>query len=319
MYLAHHKTGFDRYQSTHMLDGQTVVKQLRSKKEDARFSILIPTWNNLPYLKLCIDSILRNAHFRHQIIVHINGGTDGTLEWVQSREELDYTWSKENIGICYALNIAASLAYTDYIVYMNDDMYVCPDWDLAWYREIQKIGHPYFFFSATAIEPFASSNNCVIVQDYGTQIENFREEALLQGYGSLQKSDWQGATWPPNIVHKDCWDLVGGYSTEFSPGMYSDPDFSMKLWVAGVRLFRGLGNSRVYHFGSKSVGRISKNKGYYTFIAKWGMTPGTLTRQFLRSGTPWTGPLPSAPIGRKLAWKNAMKRVLTALKRVDRG
>ena len=31
-----------------------------------------------------------------------------------------------------------------------------------------------------------------------------------------------GATIPPNIVHRDIWDLVGGYSIEYSPGMYSD-------------------------------------------------------------------------------------------------
>ena len=32
------------------------------------FSILIPTFNNLDYLKLCIDSIKKNSKFEHQII-----------------------------------------------------------------------------------------------------------------------------------------------------------------------------------------------------------------------------------------------------------
>jgi hypothetical protein len=27
------------------------------------------------------------------------------------------------------VNAAASLATTDYVAYLNDDMYVCPDWD----------------------------------------------------------------------------------------------------------------------------------------------------------------------------------------------
>ena len=44
-------------------------------------------------------------------------------------------------------------------------------------------------------------------------------------------NDWMGATIPPNIVHRDIWDLVGGYSIEYSPGMYSDPDFTAKLYV----------------------------------------------------------------------------------------
>jgi len=302
-----------------MLDGRLISKRQRPRKEGALFSILIPTWNNLPYLKLCVESIRRNSHFLHQIIVHVNGGKDGTLEWIDATEDIDYTYSQENIGICYAVNIARSLSSTNYIVYMNDDMYACPDWDLHFYNEIREIGHPYFFLSATAIEPFASNNNCVIVKDFGTSIETFREKELLQGFSALIKPDWQGATWPPNIVHKDCWDLVGGYSTEFSPGMYSDPDFSMKLWMAGVRLFKGLGNSRAYHFGSKSVGRIKRNKGYYTFISKWGMTPGTFTKRLLRTGAVFTGDLKILPVSRKLKLKNLLKRVATAMRNVDRG
>lgn len=44
------------------------------------FSILIPTWNNLDLLQLCIESIKKNSAFSHQIIVHINEGIDGTLD-----------------------------------------------------------------------------------------------------------------------------------------------------------------------------------------------------------------------------------------------
>ena len=67
------------------------------------FSILIPTYNNLEYLKVCINSIRKNSKFSHQIIVHINEGTDGTLEYIK-RYNLEYTLSTENIGMPKALN-----------------------------------------------------------------------------------------------------------------------------------------------------------------------------------------------------------------------
>jgi len=224
-----------------------IIKEKRTAG-DFVFSIIIPSWNNLPYLKLCIESIRKNSSFKHQLIVHINEGNDGTLEWVKQQPDIDYTFSKENIGVCYALNIARSLLSAEYLLYINDDMYVCPQWDSFLLDEIKTIGHKLFFISATAIEPKAQSS-CSIEKSYGTSIENFDEQKLLTEYASLPMKDWQGATWPPNVVHKDIWDLVGGYSTEFSPGMYSDPDFSMKLWQAGVRLFKGISKSRVYHFG----------------------------------------------------------------------
>ncbi|MEO8583364.1 MAG: glycosyltransferase [Flavitalea sp.] len=290
-----------------------VVVRRTQAADDIQFSILIPSWNNLPYLQLCIESIRKHSLLHNQIIVHINEGIDGTLDWVKQQSDIDYSYSKENIGVCFALNVSRTLVATDYILYMNDDMFVCPGWDKLLMDEVKQVGHKLFFISGTAIEP-VSSSNCVIEKDYGRDISTFREGELLETFASLEKYDWQGATWPPNVVHRDVWDLVGGYSTEFSPGMYSDPDFSMKLWKAGVRLYKGVSNSRVYHFGSKSTKRIKKNRGYYTFISKWGITSSTLTKVYLRRGQRFDGPLGEPVTGSGLKIKNLIKRLAAAMK-----
>ena len=46
------------------------------------YSIIIPTFNNLPYLKICLSSIKKNSHFNHEIIPHINEGVDGTEDFL---------------------------------------------------------------------------------------------------------------------------------------------------------------------------------------------------------------------------------------------
>lgn len=237
---------------------------------------------------------MKNSHYTHQIIIHINEGIDGTLEWAQNHAGIEYTWSNENIGICKALNLASTKATTEYICYFNDDMFALPNWDTALYAEIKKLGHHRFFFSSTMIEPFTGKNSCAIAGiDFGNNPENFNQAALLEDFDKPMKQDWNGASWPPNVVHRSLWNAVGGYSEEFSPGLYSDPDFSMKLWHKGVRNFRGIGNSRVYHFGSKSLKRIKMNDGRKTFKKKWGITPGYFDKYFLRKGTIWTGELSS--------------------------
>ena len=48
------------------------------------FSIIIPTFNNIKYLKLCIESIKKNSIFNHEIIVHVNIGEDGTKEYLDN-------------------------------------------------------------------------------------------------------------------------------------------------------------------------------------------------------------------------------------------
>lgn len=268
-----------------------------------KFSILIPSWNNLEYLKLCVHSIRQNSAFKHQIIIHVNEGYDGTLQWVKE-EGLDYTFSPVNIGICFALNAGRKLVRTDYMVYINDDMYLLPNWDQALWRRIQDIGHNWFFLSSSTIEPYTSKHKEIIAPyDYGTDIASFKEDDLLRDFASLSHQNWLGATWPPNIVHRDLWDLVGGYSTEFSPGLYSDPDFSRKLYQAGVRIFEGLSESRTYHFGSKSTKRFKMNGGSTQFLQKWGTTSSFFTQKVIRRGQTDNTMIPQAitlPLKHKL-------------------
>lgn len=268
---------------------QKISKFSRKLDFDPAFSLIIPTWNNLDYLKLCINSIRKNSDLKHQIIIILNEAKDGSLEWVKAQDDLDYVYATENIGICYGLNITRQLIKSEYILYANDDMYLLPHWDKYLMEEVEEIGHHEFMLSATMIEPFDTGNKSVIVAPFGESLEEFKEQELLANYEGLEKSDWKGSTWPPNLMHRDMWDLVGGMSPEFHPGMYSDPDLSKKFWDAGVREFKGVAKSRVYHFGSKSTGRVKKNKGAHTFLMKWGMTSGSFTKYFLQRGEDYQG------------------------------
>lgn len=239
-------------------------------------------------LQLCIRSIKTNSAYPHQIIVHVNDGSDGTLEWVRT-QGIMYTASPDNVGICLAVNEAAMHASMDYILYLNDDMYCCPAWDTALVNKLNQLDTDLFMLSGTMIEPTDTRNHCALVRDYGTDVENFEEGKLLAELSQHRKPDWYGATWPPTLVSKRWWFMVGGYSSEFSPGMSSDNDFSMKLWHAGCRVFYGVGDSLVYHFKCKSTGRITKNNGNKQFLRKWGIRQSMFDRYYIRRGQPAAG------------------------------
>lgn len=264
---------------------------VQASQNEPLYSILIPTWNNLEYLKCCVGSIEKNSAHDHQVVVHVNEGTDGSKQWAADHG-IDHSLSESNVGICVALNSAFRLAKANYIVYMNDDMYACPNWDAQLLEVIEHIGHDDFFLSATMIEHTATGNPCVIAPvDYGQDISAFNEAALLHSFDSHRFADWSGATWPPNLVHRKWWQHVGGLSESFSPGFYSDPDFSMKLWQAGIREFRGVGASRVYHFQSKTLHKAKLNKGRKTFYRTWHLPPSWFLKRALRIGQPYVGRL----------------------------
>jgi glycosyltransferase involved in cell wall biosynthesis len=255
------------------------------------FTIIIPTWNNLAFARLCVESIRLHSAWAHQIVLHINDGSDGTLEWAREAG-IDHTHTPGNAGICIAVNMAGSLATQEYIMYMNDDMYVCPGWDTELVKAIKELDTDNFMYSSTMIEPADHGNPCVIVGNYGNSIETFREQDLLHEFTGFTHPDWNGSAWPPTIVHRKYWHITGGYSIELSPGMSSDDDFAMKMWAAGCRIFRGVGSSRVYHFQSKSTLRIKKNNGRKQFMMKWGINQSAFNRYFIKRGTLFTGPLP---------------------------
>lgn len=254
---------------------------------DAVFSIVIPSWNNLPYLKNCVESIKKNSVLQHQIIVHVNEGLDGTRAWVEG-QDIDYSWTIRNAGICFPVNACRSMVKTSYIMYMSDDMYVCPGWDQHLLDEIKALNTSMFFLSSTLIEPRETGNEVVIApHDYGTNIMNFQEQRLLSEFKTLQHADWSGSSWPPHIMHVNTWDLVGGLSVEFTPGMYSDTDLAMKLYRSGVRVFKGVSASRVYHFMSKTRSNARKNKGSRQFLFKWGITTSLFNKDYLHMGSPY--------------------------------
>ncbi len=252
------------------------------------FSIIIPTFNNLAYLKLCIESIKKNSKYNHQIITHINIGEDGTKAYIQNIG-LDYTYTDYNAGICEGMNSSAKKAKYEYILYAHDDFYFCPGWDIELKKEVDKIGHNKFYISGTMIG--ASGENSL---DCGTNINNFDEKKLLENFKKLNFHDFQGSTWAPHLIHKNLWNKVGGFSEEFYPGTGSDPDLNMKLWRENVRIFKGLGKCLVFHFGSVVTRRDNKNskiktesgnKGNKIFLLKWGITIKFFKKFYLKSNT----------------------------------
>ncbi len=278
-------------------------------------SIVIPSWNNLPYLKLCIESIRKHSRFEHEILVHLNEGSDGSLEWVRS-QGIKYTRSARNVGVCLSVNHLVAQARHDWVLYMNDDMVAAPDWDTAFIAATDSVDTDLALFFGTLIQPENGGSKRIIKQDFGEHPAKFDESRFLQGYAADQRGDVEGAVSQPTLVHKKWWNMVGGYSLEFSPGMSSDDDLLMKFWVAGCRNFRIVGGSRFYHFGCKSTGRIKHNLGGRIFVMKWGITQIEFHRLYLPSlGTPHGGKTANNPYNCiRGSWLGKLRRVGYALR-----
>tara|TARA_B100001123_G_C15205751_1_gene985168 strand:- start:225 stop:1088 length:864 start_codon:yes stop_codon:yes gene_type:complete len=261
------------------------------------FSIIIPTYSNFEYLKFCINSIIKNSKFNHEIIVHINGHDETTENYLKSNNFI-YTQSDQNIGLCSGVNKAVKKSTTEYVVYAHDDMYFLPDWDTHLIKEIELMSDNLFFLSSIQLSHYQAGKDVInhIYYNGGKTIDEFNEHKILDEFKKLEFYDLQGSHWAPHVMHKSIWNRVGGFSEEYDPGFGSDPDLNMKLWKIGVRIFKGVNKSRVYHFGSLTTRKnlnIQRNNGRKTFLLKWKISIDYFVKYYLRRGEKYNNKLTS--------------------------
>ena len=254
------------------------------------FTILIPTYNNLKYLRLFCESIKINSNFSHQLIFHINDGSDGSYDYINNNK-YQFTHSKTNIGLCSSIKEASKLIKNQYILYAHDDMYFCKNWDKFLIEEVQKQNNNLFYFSGTNI----SYKDGILNFDCGNTPENFDQIKFDNFCEKDNSPDLQGSHWAPHLIHRDLWTKVEGFSIEFDPGDGSDPDLCMKLWNEGVRIFKCISGFKVYHFGSVTTRKrdININNGTKKFLLKFGFNPRFFRKYYLRgdSKIKYLGPL----------------------------
>ena len=244
-----------------------------------KLSIIIPTFNNLDYLKFFLRSLKINSTFDHEIILHINDGSDGTLKYALDNN-IKHTYSETNIGLCSSMNKAYSLTTTDHILYAHDDMYFCKNWDIFLIDEINKQNNNQYYLSGTNV----STRHGLINFDCGLTYLDFDEKKFHDFCSQDQTPDLQSSHWAPHLIHKELWDKIGGFSEEFNPGDGSDPDFCMKLWLNDVRIFKGVSKFKVYHFNSITTrnSKIILNNGTKTFLSKYGFNPKFFRKHYLK-------------------------------------
>ena len=240
-------------------------------------SICIPSYHSLEYLKILIPSIKKNTRIPHEILVHVNGTADGTHRWLEE-QSIGFNMTNENKGFCGVNSVLKDAKYP-YCMIVNSDMYFLPGWDLAIMAQInqfkkQKIDR--FTISSCLIEP-AGNNPEFDIFDAGEDAASFDENKLLNWFMKIQPKRENTKQWShPILIPKFMLEEINYLDESYFPGWNVDNDLPKELYEQGCKNFCLLGNSRVYHFISKTFGKlpveIKNQSGQNIFLKKWNMT-----------------------------------------------
>lgn len=235
----------------------------------------ISTYNNLPYLKIAIESVRTNSHFKDApFIIHAENCTDGTDEWLAENAErynLEYYIDKNEVplGIGGGMNFCADKVQTKYINFLHSDFYVTKNWDLELLKIHEKYPNDKLWVNSFRIEPnmFNSPDRVgtalVPPSAFGGYYYDFDAERLEEWASEFKQNNdveipkGEGVS---GLVTKELWDEVGGNDPLFAPASWDDMDLFLRFLQTGARFVMPT-KSVVWHFGARGSHRLEENNG----------------------------------------------------------
>ncbi|NRT71792.1 glycosyltransferase [Clostridium beijerinckii] len=241
--------------------------------ENRKTSIIILTYNNINYNRICIESIRKyTATGTYEIIIVDNNSTDGTREWLKDQNDIKLILNDENVGFPRGCNLGIEAAEKDNdILLLNNDTKVSPRWldnlKICLYSD-ESIG---------AVGPI--TNNCSNYQGinvpYST-IDHMIEFASNNNISAPER--WEQK---PRLIafcmliKRTVIDKIGNLDERFTPGNFEDDDLCMRIIEAGYKLMV-CNDSFIHHFGSTSFKKDFTNFNNALIInaqrfeGKWG-------------------------------------------------
>ena len=119
-------------------------------------SILIATLpENFQYLQKCTEYIEKHSTYNHEILVYLNGiGAEEQKNFLNEKS-IKFLHSEENLGVSVPINKLFRLSSNEFIMNLNDDMLVLPEWDIelnnTYQQHFKNVEH--FYLTPRIIEP----------------------------------------------------------------------------------------------------------------------------------------------------------------------
>lgn len=91
-------------------------------------TIVIPNFNGISFLDACLRSVSEQTEISQEVMVVDNGSSDGSQEFVREHfPEVRLICLEHNSGFCGAVNAGIANAVSPYVILLNNDTEVRPD------------------------------------------------------------------------------------------------------------------------------------------------------------------------------------------------
>jgi GT2 family glycosyltransferase len=234
-------------------------------------SIIIPTYNQLHFLKKCLKSIDKYTDLPYEVIVVDNASRDGTAAYLESLGgRVRFRVLPANMGFSCAVNIGLMMAKGTTIVLLNNDALVTERWlrnMLTCLESDPSIG------MVGPVTNFISGEQRIKVPY--RRVEDM--PAFARRHNHSNPGLWRDTHWLRGfcmLFRRELFEELGYFDEGYELGNFEDNDYNIRVRLSGKRLVIA-GDTFIHHFGSVTVRSMAgtlrrtnvHNEAYY--VAKW--------------------------------------------------
>ncbi|MBA4407000.1 hypothetical protein C0389_06980, partial [bacterium] len=243
---------------------------------DPKISIIILCYNKVSFTEKCLRSMFKNTHYKnYEVIVVDNASVDETPGLLESYgDRLKFIHSNKNLGFVGGNNYAAEYASGDFIVFLNNDTEVLPNWlenlysVFKYYPDAGAVGAMLIYPNGKLQEAGGAIFNNASGWNYGKN-----GNPIDSKYSFVREVDYcSGAAL---MVRRELFSQLGGFDARFAPAYYEDTDLCFSIRKLGYKVYYSP-FSKVIHFEGATSGTdvTTGFKKYQVinspkFIEKW--------------------------------------------------
>jgi len=207
-------------------------------------SIIIVNYNGKTHLEECLSSLEKIDYKNYEIILVDNNSTDTSVEYVKNTyPSITIIKLNRNYGFAEPNNIGAKNAKGDYLLFLNNDTTVNPNFISEMVNVLEQ-------------DPQIAICQSLLLKPNG-EVDSSGDfvDTLGRAYSSKNKENEVkkilSARGASMMVRKDSfWDL-GGFDKRFFAS-FEDVDLGWRAWIWGYKIVL-VPNSIVYHKGGQTV------------------------------------------------------------------
>ena len=217
-------------------------------------SIIIVNFCGKNLLKECLQSLTTTNYKNYEIIIVDNNSTDDSVEFVEKNyKKIQLLMLNKNYGFAIPNNMAAKIARGKYLVFLNNDTNVTPNWLEQLIMPLEKDKT-----IALAQSLLLRKNNTVdssgdfidtIGRTYSNQDSPNKEKYILSPKGACM------------IARRDLFLELGGFDESYFAS-FEDVEIGWKSWLYGYKVVV-IPSSVVYHYGGKTIEHLSDEIAFH--------------------------------------------------------